>query len=105
MKFLTEHPWNFAKNVLCNQNFPSLFTAVSSSFPFKLYTETFKTLNGCTDAFQPVDNAFIFSSHLISLKQRIQERKFRGIPALMTHIEDGMCFKKLKVFYYCDMTQ
>ena len=35
LKFLKEHPWNFTKNVLWNQTFPSFFIAISYSFVYK----------------------------------------------------------------------
>ena len=62
-----------------------------------------KTLKGCFNTFQPVNKAFSFRHSIIYLssahsKQRISERMFWGIPALMANLEDDLCLKKFNVF-------
>ena len=69
LKFLKEYPQNFPENVLWNQTFLKLFIAISFRF---LYNETMHTLRNC----------LIWLSFPHS-KQRISNRKFRGILALM----------------------
>ena len=90
---------NLSKFIHCNHyNSPLPFQF--SVYGNDAYTQKFKTLKGCFNTFQLVDKALSFSHSLILLsfaqsKQRISERKFQGIPALMARSEEGFCFKPI----------